>query len=271
MQRWMLRGLVLGFACGTFAGAAAGQEADDDGAYSDYDDVYFDDSDDATASADDGDPWKGVNRAVFSFNEGLDRWLLEPVAKGWDFILPDFAQRSIRNAFDNVQFPVQFTNNLLQGKPHHAGRDIGRFLVNTTVGLGGLLDPASTIGLKASNEDFGQTLGVWGVPPGPYLMLPIFGPSSVRDAAGLAVDTSMNVPVYFIPFYASISLTVGNTVNRRSMVIEELAAERRAALDFYEAVRSAYTQYREGVVKDRGDADPGSYGLVSGGRREIQE
>ena len=265
MQRWLADGVILGLACGVFSAAAAAQ---DGGAYDDYDDVYFDESEDAGDSA---DPWQGVNRAFFSFNEGLDRWVLEPVAKGWDFVLPDFAQRAIRNAFDHVRFPIHFSNNLLQAKPADAGRDVARFLVNTTVGIGGLMDPASTIGLPASNEDFGQTLGVWGVPTGPYLMLPVFGPSNVRDGVGLVVDTSMNVASYYVPIYATVGLTVGNTVNRRSMVIEELAAERRAALDFYEAVRSAYTQYREALVKDRGDVDPGSYGLVSGGRRQPQK
>ncbi|MBW2267957.1 MAG: VacJ family lipoprotein [Deltaproteobacteria bacterium] len=267
MRCWMAGGLILGIGCGVFAGAAAAQEAGGEDAYADDDDVYYDDGED---TGDGGDPWKGMNEAFFSFNEGLDRWFVEPVAKGWDFVLPDFAQRSIRDAFRNITFPVQFVNNLLQGKPAHAGRDVGRFIVNTTVGIGGLLDPASTIGLKASEEDFGQTLGVWGVPAGPYLMLPIFGPSSVRDGFGLVVDTGMNVPSYFIPFYASVSLAAGSAVNRRSMVIEELAAERRAAINFYEAVRSAYTQYREAAVKDRGDVDPGSYGLISGRPPEPQ-
>jgi phospholipid-binding lipoprotein MlaA len=265
MQRWKTGRLIVGLACGVLSGSAAAQGADD--AYSDYDDVYFDEEDD---TGDHGDPWHRMNRAFFSFNEGLDRWILEPVAKGWDFVLPDFAQTSLRNAFDNLQFPVQLVNNLLQAKPQHAGRDVARFLVNTTVGIGGLMDPASLIGLPSSNEDFGQTLGVWGVPKGPYLMLPVLGPSSVRDGFGLAVDTSMNVAGYFIPWYAGASLIAGNTINRRSLVIEELAAERRAALDFYEAVRSAFTQYREAVILDRGDADPGSYGLVSGGRRELR-
>ena len=268
MQRWMAGGVIPWLVCGVFSAAAAAQDSGGDGAYDDYDDVYFDESEDAGEGA---DPWQGMNRVFFSFNEGLDRWLLEPVAKGWDFVLPDFAQRGIRNAFDNIRFPIQFSNNLLQAKPADAGRDVARFLVNTTVGIGGLLDPASRIGLPPSNEDFGQTLGVWGVPTGPYVMLPVFGPSNVRDGVGRAVDTSMNVAAYYMPIYVSLSLTVANTVNRRAMVIEELAAERRAALDFYEAVRSAYTQYREALVKDRGDVDPGSYGLVSGGRRLPQQ
>ena len=297
MQRWVTRGLVLGLACGGLAGAAAAQEAADaeaeaeigteieagtveleegaiddtaidyDDPYAEYDDAYFDEGEDDGIDGDERDPWENMNRAFFAFNEGLDKWVLLPVAKGWDFVLPDFAQRSLRNAFDNYQFPIQFGNNLLQWKPKDAGRDLARFLVNTTVGIGGLMDPASKIGLPQSDEDFGQTLAVWGVPSGPFLMLPVFGPSNIRDTGGLAVDTASHPASYFIPFYGTFSMAAGNMVNRRSLVIEELDAERRAALDFYVAVRSAYMQYREAVIKDRGDADPGSYGLISGGRR----
>lgn len=238
---------------------AAAQEADD--AYADYDDEYFAEDDDVSGVH---DPWEGMNRGIFAFNEGLDRWVVEPVAKGWDFVLPDFAQRGVRNAFDNAATSVDFINNLLQGKPQYAGRDLARFLLNTTVGIAGVMDPATTIGLVDSNEDFGQTLAVWGTPSGPFLMLPVFGPSNIRDGAGLIVDTASQPLSYVLPSGSGVALGAVDLLNRRSMVIEEMAAERRAAVDFYAALRSGYTQYRDGLIKDRGDVDAGSYGAFSG-------
>ena len=266
MLSWMRNGAALAVACGTLAGPAW---AADDSAYDEYDDVYFDESEEETNA----DPWEhGFNRPIFAFNEWLDRWLVEPVATGWDFVMPDFAQRALRDAVDNLLTPVDLVNNLLQGKPQYAGRDIARLLVNSTVGMGGLMDPASTIGLPDSQEDFGQTLAVWGASNGPYVVLPIFGPSSVRDTGGLAVDSAMTFPAsWYLPFYATLAYRGVDLVNRRALVLDELAAEREAAIDFYVAVRSAYLQYREGLVKDRGDADPGSYGLVSGGRRRAKQ
>lgn len=249
--------LLLGMICVLLAVPAFAQ---DDAAYDDYDDDYFAEDDVGGVS----DPWERMNRGIFRFNEGADRWVIEPIAKGWDFVVPDFAQRAIRNAFDNAAMPIDFGNNLLQLKPQHAGRDIARFLLNSTVGIGGLMDPASTIGLVDSREDFGQTLGYWGVPTGPFLMLPLLGPSNIRDGAGLAVDSASNPASYFIPFAASASWTVGRLLNGRSLAIEQIAAERRAAVDFYAALRSGYSQYREGLVNDRGNVDAGSYGAFTG-------
>jgi phospholipid-binding lipoprotein MlaA len=216
-------------------------------AYDDYDDLYFDEE---PEEEDDNDPIEGFNRGVFWINDGVDRNVLEPVATGFDYVVPDFAQRALRDAFDNLRFPIVFFNNLFQGKPARAGSDFARFVVNTTVGIGGFMDPASEIGLTRSNEDFGQTMGVWGVPPGPYLMLPFFGPSNVRDTGGLVVDTAFRAIGFFIPFVASVVMTGVDTLNRRSMIREEIQAERRAALDWYAAVRSAYSQYRENLVQD---------------------
>ena len=220
-------------------------------AYDEYDELYFDDE---PGEPDDHDPIEGVNRGIFWFNDGLDQHVLEPVATGFDYAVPDFAQRALRNAFDNLRFPIVFFNNLFQGKPKLAGVDIARFLMNTSVGLGGLMDPASSVGLRKSNEDFGQTLGYWGVPPGPYLMLPFFGPSNVRDTGGLVVDTAFRAIGFFIPFVASLAMQGVDTLNRRALIRKEIAAERRAALDWYAAVRSAYSQYRANLVQDRRQA-----------------
>jgi phospholipid-binding lipoprotein MlaA len=210
---------------------------------------------DSAASPGDGDPgvhdpWEGLNRSIFSFNEGLDRWFLEPVATGWDFVVPDPVQDAIRRFFRNAGFPVVFVNDLLQGKPLAAGQDLGRFLLNTTAGIGGLFDAAAEAGIPVNDEDFGQTLGVWGVPPGPYLVLPLLGPSSPRDTGGLAVDGATLAYPFFLPWFVNLASTSVNTVNRRAILLETIREERKAAFDFYAAVRNAYVQRRENQVND---------------------
>jgi phospholipid-binding lipoprotein MlaA len=198
------------------------------------------------------DPWQGMNRSIFSFNESIDRWILEPVATGWDFALPDPVERAISRFFENASFPVVFVNDLLQWKPLAAAQDVGRFALNTTAGIGGFFDPASQVGwLPDHDEDFGQTLGVWGVPPGPYLVLPLLGPSSPRDTGGLAVDSATLVYPFFLPFYVNAARSVVRIVNQRSRLLETIREERKAAFDFYAAVRNAYVHSRENEVADR--------------------
>jgi len=200
---------------------------------------------------DPSDPWERMNRGTFRFNEGADRWVVEPVAKGIDFVLPDPVERSIRKFFDNSMFPVYFGNDLLQFKPVSAVEDLARFVINTTIGIAGFFDPASRFGLEGHREDFGQTLGYWGVPPGPYLVLPILGPSNPRDSVGLAADSFSTVYPWFVPFWVSSAITTGNRLNQRSLALDEIAAERRAALDYYVAARNAYLNYRENQVRDQ--------------------
>jgi phospholipid-binding lipoprotein MlaA len=200
---------------------------------------------------DPSDPWERMNRGTFRFNEGLDRWVIEPVAKGMDFVVPDPVERSIRKFFDNSMIPIHFGNALLQFKPVSAVEELARFVVNTTIGLAGFFDPASHFGLEAHREDFGQTLGYWGVPPGPYLVLPVFGPSNPRDTVGLAADTFSTVYPWFMPIYASFSIGVGQRLNWRSLALDQIAAERKAALDYYVAVRNAYMSYRENQIRDQ--------------------
>jgi phospholipid-binding lipoprotein MlaA len=192
-----------------------------------------------------------MNRGTFGFNEGADRWVIAPVAKGMDFILPDPVERSIRKFFDNSMIPVHFVNALLQFKPVAAVEDLTRFVVNTTIGVAGFFDPATHFGLEAHREDFGQTLGYWGVPPGPYLVLPIMGPSNPRDTVGLIADQAALVYPWFVPFYVSSAIGVGRQLNLRSLALDSIAAERKAALDYYVAVRNAYLSYRENQVRDR--------------------
>jgi phospholipid-binding lipoprotein MlaA len=198
------------------------------------------------------DPWQPMNRGIFAFNDFIDRYLLEPLATGWDVVVPDPAQRGIANFFANAATPRRIANDLLQGKLDKAGNDFGRFAINTTFGVLGLFDPAGAEGIAPGNEDFGQTLGVWGTPAGPYLVLPLLGPSNPRDAAGLAVDSAgLSPEFYFVPWYVSSPMSGTRVINARSLVLETVRAEREAAFDFYSAVRSAYVQYRANQVRDR--------------------
>jgi phospholipid-binding lipoprotein MlaA len=204
-----------------------------------------------------GDPWEGFNRKIFWFNDKLDIYMLRPVAVAWDFVLPDLVQTGIRNVFQNARFPVIFLNDMLQAKPVQMGQDLGRFVVNTTVGIGGLWDPAKRIGLTGNNEDFGQTLGYWGVPPGPYLVLPILGASNPRDTVGLVADSATMVYPYFAVWYISAAITTTNLINTRARYIEEVDENRASALDFYAFQRNAYMALRENLVNDfQPTADP---------------
>jgi len=197
------------------------------------------------------DPWVTMNRGIFAFNDVLDRYFLEPVAIGWDFVVPEPGQRGIANFFANAATPRRLVNDLLQWKLDKAGNDLGRFAINTTFGVLGFFDPAGAEGIAPGNEDFGQTLGVWGMPAGPYLVLPFFGPSSPRDASGLVVDTLLSPEFYFAPWYVSTPVTSTRVINARSLALETVREERGSAFDFYAAVRSAYVQYRANLVRDR--------------------
>jgi phospholipid-binding lipoprotein MlaA len=212
---------------------------------------------DAVGARSPWDPWERFNRKIFTFNENVDHYALEPVAKGWDFVMPHRVETCISNFFENLVLPVRFTNDLLQLKPWKAYETLWRAVINTTVGIGGLFDPASAWDVYKSDEDFGQTLGYWGTPAGPYLVLPLLGPSNPRDAAGLAVDSipyGYIPPFSWIPWYAQLGGTAVRVVNYRALRLETIREERKAAFDWYAAVRSAWTQYRENVVHDRAAA-----------------
>ena len=203
---------------------------------------------------DDDDPWEGFNRAMFTVNDGLDRFVLEPVAKGYDFITPAPLERCISNFFQNLRVPIQSVNGFLQGKPVNGASDLGRFTVNTTIGLAGFLDPATYFGLVKHDEDFGQTLGVWGVPNGPYLVIPLLGPSTVRDAGGLAVDSMLHPGWYYLDAAVTIGSRVFDTINTRALVLEDVQNARNAALDFYSFVRNGYMQRRRALLLDEKDS-----------------
>ncbi len=199
----------------------------------------------------DYDPLQKMNRGIFWFNDHADQYVLEPAAKGWNFVVPQGVQNSLSDFFANLRFPVVMVNNLLQGKVQPAAVDVSRFMVNTTFGIAGFFDPASDWGLERHHEDFGQTLGVWGVPPGPYLVLPLFGPSNPRDTGALAVDYVLSVTPLFAPGYATISAGAVNAVNARAQVIEEVKDAKEASLDYYVFVRNAYHQRRDALIHDQ--------------------
>ena len=142
------------------------------------------------------DPWEGFNRSMYKFNYNVDKYVFLPVVSGYEFITPTFVQTGVSNFFTNLGEIRNLYNSLLQGKGMKSLTTLGRFVTNTTIGIGGLLDPATSFGLKWQREDFGQTLGVWGVGTGPYVVLPVFGPSTVRSASGFAVDSGINIGLY---------------------------------------------------------------------------
>lgn len=200
------------------------------------------------------DPLEPVNRAMFSFNRTADRYVLKPVAKGYQFVVPDFAQRGVVNFFSNLGEPVTIINGALQGKLRQASADTGRFLLNSTAGFAGLLDVATMAGLPRHDEDFGQTLGYWGVGTGAYFMLPLLGPSNGRDLVGRGADYFTN-PLYYIQqnnadqdevFYGSTALSL---VSLRTQL---LSADSLldGAIDPYIFVRTAYLQNRLNKVYD---------------------
>jgi phospholipid-binding lipoprotein MlaA len=199
----------------------------------------------------DFDPWEPLNRKVFWFNDHLDMYLIEPAAKGWDFVTPKRVQTSLSNFFANLRFPIDTVNNLLQGKVQYAATDVGRFVVNTTVGAAGFFDPAKSFGLLPHPEDFGQTLGVWGLRSGPYLVLPILGPSTLRDGAGILVDYPISITPFFVDWYYLFAARTVELVNFRASVLDAVHQAKEASLDYYSFVRNAYLQRRASAVHDQ--------------------
>jgi phospholipid-binding lipoprotein MlaA len=194
------------------------------------------------------DPLEGMNRAVYGFNEVADKYVAQPVARGYVKVLPGPVRTGVTNFFSNLTYPTVIVNSALQGKLAQAGIDTSRFLVNTTFGIGGLLDAASRVGLEANDEDFGQTLGYWGVGQGWYLMLPILGPSTNRDLVG-RVGSAFTDPVTYMNSEVSIPLTVVNAVDSRAQLLgTEAILEQQ--FDRYAFIRGIYLQRRQFLVYD---------------------
>lgn len=202
------------------------------------------------AGQDPRDPWEKVNRNVFAFNEGLDAAVLKPVAELYAK-LPDGLRECFSNAFSNLRGPSTAINNALQGKPEEAVSDVGRFLVNSTIGIAGCFDPATDLGLERHREDFGQTLGVWGFESGPFVMLPVLGPSSVRDAVGiLAVEPFLDLNFYIDYPGVEYSILALRIVNERAELLPADRLINEAALDKYSFIRDGYLQRRRSLVYD---------------------
>jgi phospholipid-binding lipoprotein MlaA len=196
------------------------------------------------------DPWERFNRAMFAFNQQVDRRVLKPAAKVWDKILPDLVQESLHNAIDNLSMPRRLINNILQLKPEGAGRELARFLINISMGVGGFFDAASEVGIPKSDTDMGLTLGHYGVGPGPYLVLPFQPPSTVRDTIGYAADIAMDPRAYVFPFAANFGIKAGQVVNDRALNLETFEEFERAVFDLYTAVRNAYLQRRQQALAE---------------------
>jgi ABC-type transporter lipoprotein component MlaA len=198
----------------------------------------------------DYDPWQPFNERMFAFNHDvLDRYLIKPAATGWAKVAPEAARRSLSRLFDNLDMPRRLVNNLLEARPLGAGRELARFAVNTTVGVGGLFDVASALHIERSDADTGETLALYGVGAGPYLVLPTMPPLTVRDAIGRGVDGALDPISYVLPFIANRAKSILTAVNERSLNLKLYADVEDSVLDLYSAARNGYLQRRRKAVE----------------------
>ena len=195
------------------------------------------------------DPLEPINRVIFEFNEVVDDNILEPVAKGYKYVTPDPVERGVSNFFSNLGEINTIANDLLQLKFQQAAKDSLRFVVNSTIGVFGIFDVATTFGLSKNKEDFGQTLGYWGIPNGPYLVLPFLGPSSFRDAPGSFVDYELS-PIEQLHHEERQTLRLMNIVETRAKLLRATKILDTAAKDKYIFIRESYLQKRESLVRD---------------------
>jgi phospholipid-binding lipoprotein MlaA len=201
----------------------------------------------APAKRDPRDPWERMNRATYAFNDSLDKAVAKPVARGYAKVTPAFVRTGLSNFFDNLGTTTTIVNDALQLHPKDFFSDTGRILLNSTLGIAGFLDPASSAGLEKHTADFGQTLGKWGVGPGPYFVIPILGPSDVRDTVGRGGDEFTTVPYWVLDFWPGFGFTVANLIDTRYRLLstEPLLEE---SYDKYGFVRNAYLQHREFLI-----------------------
>jgi phospholipid-binding lipoprotein MlaA len=199
----------------------------------------------------DYDPWEGFNDPVFQFNYKLDKYVLKPVAKGYDVVVGDGEKQLLKNIFDHVAMPKRLVNSLLQGKFGGAGRELARFLINSTLGGAGMTDVAKyQFGIEKSEEDTGQTFAVWGTGSGPYLVLPFMSPLTVRDGFGYIFDLALDPINYFIPVVGSVGRRAEEIVNDRARNLDTFESVEEGTLDLYSAVRNAYIKKREKLIKE---------------------
>ena len=203
------------------------------------------------------DPLEPLNRKTFAFNQGVDRFLLKPIAKAYVWVIPHAGRDGIRNFIKNLHEPVILVNNLLQAEFRRAGTTAGRFVLNSTIGVAGMMDFAGRHGLERQSGDFGQTLYVWGIHEGPYLVLPVMGPSNPRDGFGMGADLFMNPFLWLVPrFKYKTSLSVSEAaiggIDERSRNLDTLDEIQREAVDFYASMRSLYRQNRAAELRNGG-------------------
>jgi phospholipid-binding lipoprotein MlaA len=196
------------------------------------------------------DPFEPLNRGIYQFNETVDKAIVKPTAQAYRAVIPQFVRSSVSNFFSNINDVVVALNNLLQGKFTAAYTDLGRIAINSTIGVLGLFDVATDAGIDKHEEDFGQTLGYWGIGDGPFLMLPLFGPSTVRDSVGRYVDYHADPVTYVDPSRNRNQLWATRAVNRRAELLDASTVLQTAALDPYEFVRDAYLQRRRNLIYD---------------------
>jgi phospholipid-binding lipoprotein MlaA len=197
------------------------------------------------------DPWQRYNEKMFSFNYHVDKYFLKPVAKAYNFVMPDLFQQMIGNGFDNINVVPKLANNMLQWNWKGFSTELGRFLINSTLGIGGLFDIAKQeFGLQKTRVDFGQTLGKWGLGPGPYVIVPLLPPLTVRDGIGYGVDVAMDPLTYVLPFiWDRLGMRLGNLVNERALNLELFQGVEESTLDLYSATRNGYLQRRENLIR----------------------
>jgi len=203
----------------------------------------------ALDDAPDYDPWQPFNEKMFSFNHDvLDRWLVKPVATGWEKVVPLPARRAFARAIDNLDMPRRLVNNVFQLRPVGAGREVARFVMNTTAGVAGLFDVAALAHIDKSDADTGETLAMYGVGAGPYLVLPTMAPATLRDAVGRVADGFLDPIGYFLPFVANRVKSIVTAVNERSLQLQLFANVEDSVLDLYSAARNGYLQRRRATI-----------------------
>jgi phospholipid-binding lipoprotein MlaA len=200
-------------------------------------------------NVDNDDPIEGVNRAIYNFNDKVDKYIFVPVAETYADYTPQRVRNAVTNFFDNLLYLNTILNDFLQGKLTAGLEDSGRFIINSAFGIGGLFDPATALGIPKREEDFGQTLGVWGAGEGAYVVLPFLGPSSVRDAPGVGVSTVLN-PLFYVSSVVTIPAGALGAVNERANFLEATRLRDEAALDPYVFTREAYRQKRLSEIYD---------------------
>lgn len=261
MSRWVgFACLLMGGTAGVVLGAAAWATAACEVAEApaEASDPLFDedfDDDFEIGPAPNADPFEGLNRGTHRLNEELDRWVLDPITWSYRKVTPEFFRASMRNFFWNLGEPTTMVNDLLQREWDDAAVTLTRMVVNSTLGVGGLFDPASSLGMPPHESDFGQTMALAGVSSGPYVVLPLVGPSTVRDGVGLAVDVAFRPSTFVVPLADQLVFTTiqggGFGLTVREEYYDQLKILKESSIDYYSALRSAYTQTREAEIWDR--------------------